>query len=148
MVIKRASEQAVSVSREAHLNQPQVAEVPNQRLCGAFEVHVQDNEFHSISESNVHQSANGITHSVRHGLSGVAQEAGERDDGNSIHGKDHAGAHVGHELDSDADRNKDEQDVQVAVEDDHLAGDEESLEAVGLVLVCFFGGSLGAGVST
>lgn len=73
-----------------------------------WQVHVQDDEFHSIAKGNVHQGTNGITHIVCDTLGSVCQDTGKRNDGNSIHSEDDAGAHAGYEFDSDADGDKDQ----------------------------------------
>lgn len=96
--------------------------------------HVQDDEFHSISKGDIHQGTDGVAEAVGHSLGRMAEQAGERDDGDGIHGKDHTRAYAGHEVDGDADGDKDQQDIDPAVEDDLLEDQEEAPEDIGLVL--------------
>lgn len=116
----------------------------------AIAVHVQDNKFHCISESDIHQGTNGITHFVSHALGGKTQEAGERNNGDGIHAEDDTGVHAGNQFHGDTDGYKHQQDVQPAVGDDPPSGDKEALEAtkLGLVLFRFFVGDLGVGLSS
>lgn len=96
--------------------------------------HVQDNKFHGVTKGDIHQGTDGIAEAVGHSLGRVAEEAGERDDGDGIHGKDHTGAHARHEVDGDADGDEDQQEVDPAVEDDLPEDQREAPEDVGLVL--------------
>lgn len=96
--------------------------------------HVQDDEFHSISKGDIHQGTDGVAEAVGHCLGRVAEEAGERDDGDGIHCKDHTGAHARHEVDGDADGDEDQQDVDPAVEDDFPKDQDEAPEDIGLFL--------------
>lgn len=70
-----------------------------------------------------------------HSLGCIAQKSSEGDDGNGIHGKDHGGTRVGDEFDGDADGHKDQQEVDPAVEQDLLAGQDESHGNVDMVVV-------------
>lgn len=63
---------------------------------------------------------------MSHSLGSVAQEPCQRNNGNGIHGKDHCGRHVRNKLDGDADGDKDQQQVDPAVEQDLLEGQVES----------------------
>lgn len=104
--------------------------------------HVQDDEFHSIAKGDIHQSTDGVAEAMCHCLGRVAEKAGERDDGDGIHGKDHTGAHAGDEVDGDADGDEDQQDVDPAVEEDLPEDLDEALEDVlfllSPVLTCVF----------
>jgi len=95
----------------------------------------QDNQFHGVAKSDIQQSTDGITKSMGYGFRSVAEKAGERDDGNGIHGENDGGAQAGHELDKNSDGHEDEKDVKPAVAENLLGRLEESHHDIGSLLV-------------
>lgn len=93
----------------------------------------QDDQLHRVAKRHIHQSAHRVPHSLGHALGGMTEQAGQRHNGDGVHGKDEAGAQAGG-LGSDADGDEDEQEVNVAREDD---GAGRVVEALGHMLFGF-----------
>lgn len=99
----------------------------------------QDNQFDGVAKRDVEQRADGISHVTGNTLGGMAEQPGQGNDGDGVHGKDDAGAEMdlGH---SNADGHEDEEQVDLAVQQDHLtcAGkpDRKVRFAVGGFLIC------------
>jgi len=82
---------------------------------------LQDNQLDGIAKSDIQQRAGGVSEFTGNALGGVAEQPGQRNDGDRVHAKDDAGAgmNLGHD---DADGHKDEQQIDLAVEQDHPTG--------------------------
>lgn len=88
-------------------------------------MNLQDNQLDGIAESHVQEGANGVTKLAGDGLGGVAEQAGEWNDGDGIHCEDDARAHA-EGFGDDADGDEDEEHVDPAVEQDHLTREVEA----------------------
>ncbi len=79
---------------------------------------LQDDQLYCIAKGNVEQRTDRVAHLVGDGLGGVAEEAGEGDDGNGIEGEDDRRRHAGDVLDHDAQGHKHQEGVEPRVEQD------------------------------
>lgn len=123
-------------SHGRHPNSP--AERDAVGLDGAG-ISLQDNQFHGVAKRDIEQRADSVSHVTSDTLRGVAEQSSQGNDGDGVHRKDDAGAgmYLGH---SDADRHKDEEQVDLAVQQDHLTcpskSDHQVGFAVGGFLIC------------
>ena len=100
----------------------------------------QDDQLHGVAKGDVQQGADRVAHLVGDALGGEAEQAGERDDGERVHGEDDCGRHAGQHLDDYADGHEDEEDVEPRVEHDAAERLGEPLgEGLGRVLLVLAG---------
>ena len=112
-----------SSSREAHTYWSWVS---RRKIKREREVKdIQNNEFYSVAKGDVEQGANGVAHVMGDGLGGKAQETSQRDDRDGVDRKDDGGGQAMDGADDDAGRDKDQKDVEPAVEQNHLGGGKE-----------------------
>jgi hypothetical protein len=88
-----------------------------------------DNQLHRISKGNIGERTNRVTHTTGNALSGMAEQASQRHDGDGVHGKDDGRAHMGC-LDGDADRDEHQQDIEPAVQQGGLGMFAEPDDAI------------------
>ncbi len=84
----------------------------------------EDDQLNGIAERDVQQSANCVAKTARDAFSCLAKQSGEGDNSNSVHRKHYAGRQVG-KVDGDADRNKYQQDIDIAGQENLLESNEK-----------------------